>query len=765
MAAHRADNATSLSKSQQQKIRRKQLRSQHMLMKHEGMKTTEQKTKNIFVANGGLGNGIQRRDLEKIFSHFGKLTQILMLPEKPYSFVSFNDENEAGKAVDHLHGKTMKSLTADAVNDVTLYLSYVHKVPTLYSSCGNLPKGVIIIEDFVDDELERRLVDSVTWDKDEQAVNEAQKTLKHRRVKHYGYEFRYDNNNVDKDRPLPDGIPTLYSDVIDDIMKTGHVQNRPDQITVNQYQPGQGIPPHIDTHSAFQDEIISLSLGSDVIMDFKHPAGQHIPMWLPRRSLLIMTDESRYLWTHGITPRKNDVIPVAQTTRESDEGGLTLHRRQTRTSFTFRAVRHGPCNCAYPEKCDSQQSQSAQDTNQSKSFLPQTEQEASSLEREHVHEVYETIAKHFSDTRHTPWPKVVEFLKEQPDSAIFADIGCGNGKYLGVNKMLFEIGCDRSQNLVEICKQRHFEAFVCDALSVPMRNSSCDVVISIAVIHHLSTQARRCKAIAEISRILRPGGQALIYVWAMEQEMYKVKSKYLKGLKPRQSGADDDSSKRMNSSTSSDKVCGPCSSADDDGQQCMHPSNGTEQRHTGTDDAIRTCGVDQRLACQSSGQENSVTDLSCANGIKSQGQADENETTVGANQDKEGNAHLESEKGEEDHVKNVDDKLNTVSQPESLPVHVNRTAFVKQDLLVPWHLKDKTSKKKQKKPQNTETKQLEDVSVDCATAQKAAVYHRFYHVFKEGELEALCEECQDVKIVKSYYDRGNWCVIIEKKEV
>lgn len=33
----------------------------------------------------------------------------------------------------------------------------------------------------------------------------AQKALKHRRVKHYGFEFRYDNNNVDKDKPLSAG--------------------------------------------------------------------------------------------------------------------------------------------------------------------------------------------------------------------------------------------------------------------------------------------------------------------------------------------------------------------------------------------------------------------------------------------------------------------------------------------------------------------------------------------------------------------------------
>lgn len=37
----------------------------------------------------------------------------------------------------------------------------------------------------------------------------AQKALKHRRVKHYGFEFRYDNNNVDKDKPLTAGKLSL----------------------------------------------------------------------------------------------------------------------------------------------------------------------------------------------------------------------------------------------------------------------------------------------------------------------------------------------------------------------------------------------------------------------------------------------------------------------------------------------------------------------------------------------------------------------------
>lgn len=35
--------------------------------------------------------------------------------------------------------------------------------------------------------------------------------MKHRRVKHYGFEFRYDNNNVDKDKPLPAGMSSFFA--------------------------------------------------------------------------------------------------------------------------------------------------------------------------------------------------------------------------------------------------------------------------------------------------------------------------------------------------------------------------------------------------------------------------------------------------------------------------------------------------------------------------------------------------------------------------
>lgn len=44
-------------------------------------------------------------------------------------------------------------------------------------------------------------------------------------------------------------------------------------MTVNEYLPGQGIAAHVDTHDAFGHTLLSLSLASGVVMDFRHCPG------------------------------------------------------------------------------------------------------------------------------------------------------------------------------------------------------------------------------------------------------------------------------------------------------------------------------------------------------------------------------------------------------------------------------------------------------------------------------------------------------------
>ena len=89
-----------------------------------------------------------------------------------------------------------------------------------------------------------------------------------------------------------------------------------------------------------------------------------------------------------------------------------------------------------------------------------------------MYNVYENIAEHFSGTRHSPWPKIADFLKAQPLGSIVADVGCGNGKYLGINDQLYMTGSDRSNNLASICRERGFQVIVCDILSLPYRYSN-----------------------------------------------------------------------------------------------------------------------------------------------------------------------------------------------------------------------------------------------------------------------------------------------------
>ncbi|KAL6116236.1 alkbh8 [Pungitius sinensis] len=708
------------------KVLRKQIKASHTLLKHEGISTTPQPTKTLVVANGGLGNGVSREELSAALQEMGELETLIMHPHKPYAFVTYRSEESARKAHIRLNGEKLECRESS----VTLYLSYVNSVTCEEEVSVSLPDGLALVEDFVSQEEEALLLAAIDWSSTNDDFT-AKKALKHRKVKHYGFEFRYDNNNVDKDKPLAAGIPQECLPILERCVKDKHIDILPDQLTVNQYESGQGIPPHVDTHSAFEDTILSLSLGAMTVMEFRHPDGRLVAVVLPGRSLLVMKGESRYLWTHGITPRKFDTVPAcgpqspARTAPDlSAYSNLTLSKRDTRTSLTFRKIRHEPCGCAFPSACDSQVAPPAP----SPPSLPCCHADAALLEEEYVHRVYDAIASHFSSTRHSPWPRVCHFLSTLPAGGVLADVGCGNGKYLGLNPEVMAVGCDRSSALVQICAQRGFQAFVSDALRVPLRTASCDACISIAVIHHFSTQERRLAAVRELVRLLKPGGRALIYVWAFEQEYKKQRSKYLK----------------------------------------EHP-----EKHSPT----------------------------------------ENTETTGSSQGAHGESSIHTSRRLEDIQDASDSKLS---------VHTNRTAFNTQDLLVPWHLKEgkkrveeesrEGERKDEAREKSTKTSGSSSIAklgcnpdpssgflsntdsgsgldTSAATASPyskngasgdttqtsssalqsesesnaAPVFHRYYHVFQQGELEQLCSQEAGVTLQSSYHDQGNWCVILVKK--
>lgn len=114
------------------------------------------------------------------------------------------------------------------------------------------------------------------------------------------------------------------------------------------------------------------------------------------------------------------------------------------------------------------------------------------IQEEHVDRVYDTIAEHFDHTRFARWPKVKTFLNSLEEGSIVYDIGCGNCKYMNQTNS-YALGSDRSIKLLELSKENNpdFQLVASDAANLPLRSSSCDSVISIAVLHHLSSQELR----------------------------------------------------------------------------------------------------------------------------------------------------------------------------------------------------------------------------------------------------------------------------------
>lgn len=78
---------------------------------------------------------------------------------------------------------------------------------------------------------------------------------------------------------------------------------------------------------------------------------RHVSVVFPRYSVAIMSGEARYNWTHGITPRTMDVVPVDVDSCDSVcHKRLTLVKREIRTSLTFRTVRQSAvCQCGMLE--------------------------------------------------------------------------------------------------------------------------------------------------------------------------------------------------------------------------------------------------------------------------------------------------------------------------------------------------------------------------------------------------------------------------------
>ena len=147
-----------------------------------------------------------------------------------------------------------------------------------------------------------------------------------RRVQHYGFKYDYKARKVARDMRIGK-LPKWLEEWAEKLYEDGHMPEVADQVIVNEYVPGQGISNHIDCEPCFRGTIVSLSLGSGCFMDFINKFDKRKKnVWLAPKSIVVLKNEARYEWLHGIAARKSDIW----------EGGKVPRKR--RVSLTFRKV-------------------------------------------------------------------------------------------------------------------------------------------------------------------------------------------------------------------------------------------------------------------------------------------------------------------------------------------------------------------------------------------------------------------------------------------
>ncbi len=149
--------------------------------------------------------------------------------------------------------------------------------------------------------------------------------------------------------------------------------------------------------------------------------------------------------------------------------------------------------------------------------------------------MYSQIASRFDKTRAYVWPCVREFLKDNyTEQATLLEEGCGNGKNMLYAKELGYLvkGYDICPEFVEICKKKGLDVEEGNILDKRI-TENYDIILCIAVLHHLGTEDERVKAISNLYDQLKKGGKILITMWSYETEYDGMKStiekKFTKG--------------------------------------------------------------------------------------------------------------------------------------------------------------------------------------------------------------------------------------------
>jgi len=288
-------------------------------------------------------------------------------------------------------------------------------------------------------------------------------------------------------------------------------------------------------------------------------------VYLPPRSLVLLSGDARYKWEHMIVSRTTDtvngeVLPRKLRVSLTLRTALALPKGVGQTALPLPLYESALFPPRWGQLSDDALANSQRDSGGNDAQQKSAERSdlvTPATESKHVHAVYDAIATQWHHTRGKRgvlWPGATRFLENLPRGSLVADVGCGDGKYFSAIQAAhsYVIGTNISEPLLKTAlaagaaaadvsdstgkkglesgpqfqklspEQRassaHPAVAVADCIHLPLRSASCDAAICIAVMHHLSTEGRRIRCLAELRRIVRVGGLINVQAWALEQE-------------------------------------------------------------------------------------------------------------------------------------------------------------------------------------------------------------------------------------------------------
>jgi tRNA (uracil-5-)-methyltransferase TRM9 len=148
-------------------------------------------------------------------------------------------------------------------------------------------------------------------------------------------------------------------------------------------------------------------------------------------------------------------------------------------------------------------------------------------------EVFDEIAPGWYNFRHRSiFTHELEELAGRWRGGKLLNVGCGHGPDFVPFKEGFELyGIDISGKMLEFAGkyaekyQFQVDLAQADARKIPYGDNFFDYAIAVATYHHIEGEEERLKALRELKRVLKSGGEAFITVWNKWQPGFWFKKK------------------------------------------------------------------------------------------------------------------------------------------------------------------------------------------------------------------------------------------------